>query len=216
MVDWRQLRGFLVFLYLGRKYVSVGPESCLLFLSWHGSQDFTFVSTVLYRINDVRLCWTDSAEHMLAVFTAPTAEGFSPHLRNPCTQQHPSLLCFAFVQQGHTVEAQKAAPALERLHWALSQPLVTHCAIRQTVTDATLSVMTWLQSRQPKPQPNPDKVLACSRLDALWEREGRVPASDITCHEGADGAMSPKLLLQVWAVQSWGCFWENSNFEKYR
>lgn len=152
---------------------------------------------------------------MLAVFTAPTAEGFSPHLRNPCTQQNPSLLCFTFVQQGHTVEAAEGSTCSGATSLS-TQQASGNSLCNQANSDRChpISDDVVIQPRQPKPQPNPDKVLACPRLAALWERVGRIPASDITCHEGADGAMSPKLLLQVWSVQSWGCFWENSNFEK--
>lgn len=62
------------------------------------------------------------------------------------------------------------------------------------MTDATLSSKPWLQSRQPKLKPNPDKGLTCLSLAALWEREGRVTASGIRCHEGAG---EPESQLQI-------------------
>lgn len=58
------------------------------------------------------------------------------------------------------------------------------------MTDATLSSMMWLQSRQPKLKKKPNKGLACPSLAALWEREGRVPSSGIRCPEGAGESMS--------------------------
>lgn len=45
---------------------------------------------------------------------------------------------------------------------------------------------------------NPDTGLACLSLDALWEREERVPPSAMRCHKGDD---EPMVQLQLPSLQ---------------